>query len=87
MEDVSKLNLYGTNYNIKDSNARSAASTAQSIANEAKSAASTAQTKANEANTKADSNANNITKIISSSVDITFEESTETLKVTRGITI
>lgn len=87
MADVSKLNLYGTNYNIKDSNARSLAnnanskaSTAQTTANEAKSEASTAQTTAN-------TNAENITKIINSSVKIEYEESSETVKVSSGITI
>lgn len=80
MSDVSKLNLYGTKYNIKDSNARSLANTAQTKANEADSKASTAQSTAN-------SNADNITKIINSSVNIEYEESTETVKVTRGITI
>ena len=53
VKNVSKINLYGTDYLIKDTTARNAANNAAASASEAKSAASMAQTTADNAATSA----------------------------------
>lgn len=49
MADISKINLNGTSYTIKDDTARTSASSAVSTANTAKSTADTAKTTADNA--------------------------------------
>ena len=53
MADVSKINLYGTDYLIKDTKARQVANNAATSASEAKTAAGNAQTTADNAATSA----------------------------------
>ena len=67
MANVSKFNLYGTTYDIKDANARSTATAAQSAASEAQSTASEAQSTANAAQSTA-------SEALSKAIDITYSE-------------
>ena len=82
MADVSKINLYGTDYTIKDNKARTVASNASASASEAKTAsdntqatADSATTSASEAKTAADNaqnTANNsVSKATTNSTNIT----------------
>ena len=94
MADVSKINLYGTNYNIKDATARStisgaktAADNAQNTANEAKTAADNAQNTANVAKGRAESNSTNISKLSTEGIVIAYEQKNETINVTKGINL
>ena len=87
MADISKINLYGTEYSIKDNTARELANTAKSTADTAKSTADTAKSTANTANSKADSNATNITNIKNESISITYNSTDESIEITKGITI
>ena len=80
MSDVSKINLYGTNYNIKDATARSEAS-------EAKTTADNAQNTANDAKGKAESNSTNISKLSTEGIVIAYESTNESINVTKGITL
>lgn len=81
MADVSKLNVNGTSYDIKDSTARTtanqaktAADNAQSDADAASSAASAAQTTATQALNKANANESAIADI-----SATYNSETETI--------
>lgn len=87
MADVSKINLYGTEYTIKDITARTSANDAVSSANEAKTTAETAQSTANSANTKAETNSSNITKLSAEGIIISYESTEESIKVTKGINL
>lgn len=80
MADVSKINLYGTEYDIKDNTARTSAT-------EAKTAAVTAQNEANEATKKANANSANITKLSTEGIVIAYESKNESINVTKGITV
>lgn len=87
MADVSKINLYGNDYTIKDSLARTASNDAVTSANEAKNTAESAQTTANNANTKAETNSSNITKLSTEGIVIAYESTNETINVTKGIAL
>ena len=101
MADVSKINLYGTDYSIKDSTARNAANNAATSASEAKTAANNAATSASEAktaannaqntadsaNNKATTNATNITKLSTEGIVIAYESTDESINVSKGITL
>lgn len=80
MADVSKINLYGTDYNIKDATARSEAS-------EAKTTADNAQNTANDAKGKAESNSTNISKLSTEGIVIAYESTDESINVTKGINL
>lgn len=80
MADVSKINLYGTDYNIKDATARSKAS-------EAKTSADNAQNTANDAKGKAESNSTNISKLSTEGIVIAYESTDESINVTKGINL
>lgn len=80
MADVSKINLYGTDYNIKDATARYEAS-------EAKTSADNAQNTANEAKGKAESNSTNISKLSTEGIVIAYESTNESINVTKGINL
>ena len=85
MADVSKISLYGTSYNVKDSTARSAASSANQAATSAAQEASTAKTIANNALSNSETNTTNISKVASESVKVVYIEKSETIEVTKGI--
>lgn len=92
MADVSKINLFGTDYTIKDKTARTAANSAESSASEAKTAADNAQTTADNAQTTADSanskataNSTKITKLATEGIVVSYESSDESINVTKGI--
>ena len=87
MADVSKINLYGTDYNIKDATARSEANSAKTSANEAKTTANNAQNTANEAKGKAESNSTNISKLSTEGIVIAYESTDESINVTKGINL
>lgn len=94
MADVSKINLYGNDYTIKDKTARTAANNAQttadnaaSSASEAKTAADNAQTTAANANTKANANSTKITKLATEGIVVSYTSSDESINVTKGITL
>lgn len=78
MADVTKINLYGTDYTIKDSTAREKADNAKTTADDA-------QSTANNAKTNSETNATNITKLSTEGVVITYETANESIKVTKGI--
>lgn len=80
MADVSKINLFGTDYSIKDSTARNVANNAATSASEAKTVADNAQNTANSANT-------NITKLSTEVVVIAYESRNESINVTKGINL
>lgn len=96
---LSKFTLDGTEIEVKDTTARTAAANAQSTANTANSAASAAQTTANSANSAAaaaqstantaNSTANsNSTKISNleklSRISVSYAPTTETMTITTG---
>ena len=98
MADISQINLDGTNYLIKDEQARTTATTAQNTAttaqntaNSAKTAATTAQTTANTAKSTADSalskanaNSTSISKLKALSIyNVEYISSSYTLKFTK----
>lgn len=80
MADVSKINLYGTEYSIKDNTARTAA-------DEANTSAENAQNTANGANETAKNNSIKITKLSAESVVISYESADESITVTKGIAL
>lgn len=80
MVDVSKINLYGTDYTIKDSTARNSANNANNSANEAKASADSA-------NSKADANTTKINKLSVEGIVITYESTDESINVSKGITL
>lgn len=87
MADVSKINLYGTDYTIKDATARSVANSAKTSANEAKTTADNAQNTANDAKGKAESNSTNISKLSREGIVIAYESTDESINVTKGINL
>lgn len=87
MADVSKINLYGTDYTIKDSTARNSANSAETSATEAKAVADNAQKTANSANSKAASNTTNITKLSEEGIVIAYESTDESIQISKGITL
>lgn len=80
MSEVSKINLYGDEYTIKDSTARTNASNAQSTAN-------SAQETANSAQASATSNATKIGNIARESIVISYNSNNESIDITKGITV
>ena len=98
MADVSVINLYGTNYNIKDATARSTAqsanttatqakelaTSANSTATQAKELATSANSTATEANATATQNKEDITTIRTELIEMSYSSSNETIMVTRG---
>lgn len=87
MADVSKISLYGTNYDIKDSSARSSAASASSEAKSAAQTASTAKTTADSALSNSETNTANISKLASSSIAVEYTAETETIEITKGIQV
>ena len=79
-KEVSKINLYGEEYTIKDSTARTNASNAQSTAN-------SAQTTANSAKQSASSNTTKINSMSSKIPVIAYDSTTESINITKGITV
>lgn len=90
MANISKINLNGTSYTIKDDTARTSASNAVSTANTAKTTAdnasktaTTAKSTADSALSKATQNETNINKILAGgSVSASYTEETETITFT-----
>lgn len=80
MSDVSKINLYGTDYTIKDATARTTANTAKTTADNASKSAATA-------NAKAEKNSTNITSLTNESVVISYDSTKETVSVSKGIAL
>ncbi len=92
MEDVQIIDLYGTKYNVKDQTARNNAGNALDVAQGAQTAATTAQTTATEAKTAANSAqssanlANTNIRMQKKEVPvISYETSSETITITKGI--
>ena len=85
MADVSKISLYGISYNVKDSTARSSASSANQAAKSAAQAASEAKTIADNALSSSETNTTNISKVASESVKAVYTADTETIEITKGI--
>lgn len=73
MANVSKINLYGTEYDIKDSTARTTAESAQTTANSAKD--------------KTETNTADIAIIKNETVKIAYDTVAETINVTKGIEV
>ena len=85
MADVSKISLYGTSYNIKDTTGRQSASEANNKATQAASAAATAQKTANDATTLATTNSERLDTLSGESLKVAYDSSTETIGFTKGI--
>lgn len=73
VRELSKINLYGDEYTIKDATARTNASNAQSTANSAK-AIST-------------SNTTKIGNIAKETIVISYSSTNESIDITKGITL
>ena len=80
VREVSKINLYGNEYTIKDNTARTNASNAQSTAN-------SAQTTANSAKATATSNTTKIANVAKETIVISYSSSNESIDITKGITV
>lgn len=90
MADVSKLNLYGDVYNIKDATARqnaqdasTAAETAQQTASNAVQTANTAKSTADTASRNASTALENATAALSGSNVIEYQSDSETITITK----
>ena len=73
MSELSKINLYGEEYTIKDSTARTNANNAQSAANSAQQSAS--------------SNTTKINSMYKEIPVITYDSSNESINIAKGITL
>lgn len=87
MADVSKINLYGESYNIKDTSARSTANSAKTAADSAASDASNALLTAGNANTTANTAVSNTQKLSQRSIDAAYNSDNESIDITRGISL
>lgn len=76
MADVSVINLNGTNYSIKDTTARSTATSANSTAQAAQTTANSAKSTAQAAQTAAGN-------ALERTYDITYTQNTETITFTK----
>lgn len=87
MADVSKINLYGTEYTIKDTTARSTADNASNKANSAYDKAGNAESTANSALNTANNNTDKITTLSNESIKMSYDSSSESIGIAKGITI